>query len=84
MKNVPAWLHPRRIGVSWPIRYVPIQRAKPAMDIARPRTLLGYISDKSTKTIAEIEIAQQKTYARKNVSMNPLPTPLVPVLLPSL
>ena len=76
MKNVPAWLQPRSTGVSWPMRYVPIQSAKPAIDMARPRTLFGYISERSTNTMAEIEIAQQNTYARKNVSMNPLPRPI--------
>ena len=75
MKNVPAWLQPRSTGVSCPIRYVPIQSANPAIDIARQRTLFGYISERSTNTIAEIELAQQNTYARKNVSMKALPSP---------
>ena len=75
MKNVPAGLHAISAGVSCPMRYVPIQSAKPAMDIARPRTLFGYISERSTNTTAQIEIAVQNTYARKNVSMNVLPSP---------
>ena len=31
------------------------------IDIARPRTLLGYISERSTNTTAQIEIAVQNT-----------------------
>ena len=57
------------------MRYVPIQRANPAIDIARPRTLFGYISERSTNTTAQIEIAVQNTYARKNVSMKTFPSP---------
>ena len=40
------------------------------MDMARPRTLLGYISLRSTNTTALMEMAVQNTYSRKNVSMN--------------
>ena len=47
-------------GVNCPIRYVPIQSEKPAKDIARPRTLIGYISERSTQMIAHIDMAQQK------------------------
>lgn len=70
-KNVPAGVSLSSIqGVSWPMRYVPIQRAKPAMDIARPRTRFGYISLNRTNTTALIDIAVQKTYSKKKVSMN--------------
>ena len=46
-------------GVNWPIRYVPIQRERPAIDMAAPRTFTGYISESSTKITAQIEIAQE-------------------------
>ena len=48
-------------GVSCPIRYVPIHKANPAMDMASPRTLVGYISERSTNTTAQMETAQQNT-----------------------
>ena len=48
-KNVPAGVRFWSIhGVSCPIRYVPIHKANPAMDMASPRTLVGYISERST------------------------------------
>ena len=61
-KNVPAGVRFWSIqGVNCPIRYVPIHRANPAMDIASPRTLVGYISERSTNTTAQMETAQQNT-----------------------
>ena len=70
-KKVPAGVRLLSIhGVSWPIRYVPTHRANPAIDIARPRTRLGYISPSSTNITALIEMAVQNTYSKKKVSMN--------------
>jgi hypothetical protein len=61
-KNVPAGVRFWSIqGVNCPIRYVPIHRANPAIDMASPRTLVGYISERSTNTTAQIDTAQQNT-----------------------
>lgn len=61
-RNVPAGVRFWSIqGVNCPIKYVPIHKAKPAMDIASPRTLVGYISERSTNTTAHIDTAQQNT-----------------------
>ena len=38
-----------------------IHKAKPAMDMASPRTRVGYISERSTNTTAHIDTAQQNT-----------------------
>lgn len=60
--NVPAGDSVDSIhGVSCPMRYVPIHSASPAMLMASPRTLLGYISESSTNTTALMLMAQQKT-----------------------
>jgi hypothetical protein len=56
-------------GVNWPTKYVPIQSENPAIDMAKPRILVGYISDNKTKITAEIEIAVKKIYARKRINM---------------
>lgn len=55
------WLDCAIQGVNCPIKYVPIQRENPAIDIAKPRTLVGYISERSTNTTAQIDTAQQNT-----------------------
>ena len=61
-KNVPAGVRFWSIqGVNCPIRYVPIHRANPAIDMASQRTLVGYISERSTNTTAQIDTAQQNT-----------------------
>ena len=61
-KNVPAGVRFWSIqGVNCPIRYVPIHRANLAIDMASPRTLVGYISERSTNTTAQIDTAQQNT-----------------------
>lgn len=49
-------------GVSCPIKYDPIQREKPAIDIANPRTFTGYISEIKTQITTQIEMAQKKIY----------------------
>ena len=75
-KNVPAGVKFCNIqGVNCPIRYVPIHKANPAIDMASPRTFVGYISESKTHTTAQIETAQQKIYSRKNVSRKRLETP---------
>ena len=48
-------------GVNCPIRYVPNHKENPAIDIASPRTFIGYISDNNTHMTALIDIAQKKT-----------------------
>lgn len=48
-------------GVSCPMRYVPTHKEKPAIDIAMPLTLVGYISESRTNMTAEMDMAQQKT-----------------------
>ena len=60
-KNVPAGVSEDNItGVSCPIRNVPIQSDNPAIDIAAPLTLTGYISDRRTKITAQIDMAHEK------------------------
>ncbi len=60
-RNVPAGVSSASShGVSCPIRYVPIHSENPAIDMARPRTLVGYISESSTQMTAHMDIAQEK------------------------
>ena len=59
-RNVPAGvISESSTGVSCPMRNVPIHRAKPATDMASPRTFMGYISLSITHTTAQMEPAQQ-------------------------
>ena len=75
-KKVPAEVRfSSNQGVSCPIRYVPTQRDNPATDIAKPRILVGYISDKNTNITALIEAAVKNMYARKNIKRKMLDIP---------
>lgn len=75
-KNVPAGvIVPNNHGVSWLTKYVPTHNVNPAMDIAIPRTFVGYISDNNTHTTALIETAVQNTYNKKKISINMLERP---------
>ena len=75
-KNVPAGvIVPNNHGVSWLTKYVPTHNANPAMDIAIPRSFVGYISDNYTLSTALIETAVQNTYNKKKISINMLERP---------
>ena len=77
MQKVPAGVNiANNHGVSCPIRKVPIQRDRPAMLIANPRALVGYISDKNTKITALMDPAQKKMYKRKEARRNSLGNPI--------
>lgn len=60
-KKVPPGVNVSSIqGVSWPIKYVPIHKDRVAIDIASPRILVGYISERKTNITALMEIAVKK------------------------
>ena len=75
-KNVPAGVaFSKSQGVSWPMRYVPTHKEKPAIDIANPLTLMGYISERNTKITALIDPAVKNMYARKQANKKMLVKP---------